>query len=195
VGICYSDVSAFNGTHAFRKPPFIAGHEFSGIIVEAGEEVSKFKIGDRVIIEPRIGCGDCFFCRHGHYNECENERFLGTREWNGAFSEFVIVEEPMCYHMSPKMSFEEGAILEPYCVGLHAVRRAKVRIGDNLAILGCGTIGLTTLMSAKLSGANNILVTDISNKKREMAIKKGADITVNPKLDNLKKFHTNLLMV
>lgn len=185
-GICYSDVSAFNGTHAFRKPPIISGHEFSGEVVDVGENIRKFEIGDRVLVEPHIGCGHCFFCRHGNYNECINKRFLGTKDWDGAFSEYVIVEEPMCYLMPPKMSFEEGTLFEPYCVGLHAVRRAQVKMGDNLAILGCGTIGLTTLMSAKLSGSNNILISDISNKKRKMAIKIGADIAVDPKVDNVE---------
>ena len=160
-GICYSDISAFKGTHAFRKPPLVSGHEFSGTIFKKGENINSLKINDRVLVEPHLGCGICTFCRHGHYNQCTAKKFLGTDGWPGAFSEYVIVEETMVYKMPENMSFDEGAVLEPFCVGLHAARRAEIEIGNSVAILGCGTIGLTTLMSVKLSGWNGILVSDI----------------------------------
>ncbi|MFZ7119810.1 MAG: zinc-dependent alcohol dehydrogenase [Eubacteriaceae bacterium] len=186
-GICYSDISAYKGEHAFRKPPVISGHEFSGIIVEKGISIKKLNIGDRVIVEPHIGCGSCFFCKHGQYHQCLKKRFIGTKEWPGAFSEYVIAKEAMCYIMPTKMSFEEAAIIEPYCVGLHAVRRAETKIGDSIAILGCGTIGITTLMGVNLTGFHNILITDISEKKRKFALQSGADLSVDPKKENLER--------
>jgi len=190
-GICYSDISAFKGEHAFRKPPVISGHEFSGIVVEKGKNVKKLQLGDRVIVEPHIGCGLCFFCKHGQYHQCHDKKIIGTKEWPGAFSEFVIAKEAMCYIMPKKMTFEEAAIIEPYCVGLHAVRRAEPKIGDSIAILGCGTIGITTLISTKLTGFHNILITDISEKKRKFALKLGADLVVDPKRENLEEISSS----
>lgn len=171
---------AFKGTHPYRIPPVITGHELSGEVIKLGEKVGNIQIGTRVAVEPHIGCGKCFFCRHGHYNLCIDKRLLGVGNWIGAFSEYVIAEESMCYPIPERMTFEEGAILEPYCVGLHAVRRANVGIGENVAILGCGTIGMMTLMSTKLSGASKIFVTEISGFKRKIALRNGADIAIDP---------------
>ena len=179
-GICASDIMAFQGRHSYRIPPVITGHELSGEIVELGQDVSTLKIGDRVAIEPHIGCGQCSLCRHGHYNECEKKRLLGVGDWIGAFSEYVIAAEPMCHRMPENMSFEEGAALEPLCVGLHAVRRAGMGVGERIAILGCGSIGLMTLLCAKLCAPEKIIATDISTFKREIALRSGADVAVDP---------------
>ena len=179
-GICYSDIMAFKGTHPYRVPPVITGHELLGEIAKLGEKVSNLKVGTRVVVEPHIGCGKCFFCSHSHYNLCLNKRLLGTGKWIGAFSEYVIAEEKMCFPMPKGMTFDEGAILEPYCVGLHAIRRAKIGIGENIAILGCGTIGMMTLLGVKLSGPNKIFVTEISSFKRKIALDNGADLAINP---------------
>jgi 2-desacetyl-2-hydroxyethyl bacteriochlorophyllide A dehydrogenase len=179
-GICASDVMAFRGEHPYRIPPVITGHELSGEIVESGPAVSTVKTGDRVAVEPHIGCGHCYLCRHGHYNVCLNKRLIGVGDWIGAFSEYVIAAEPMCHAIPDKMTFEEGAALEPLCVGLHAVRRAHMNVGERVAVLGCGTIGLMTLLSAKLSGPELLIATDISPFKREMARKSGADLAIDP---------------
>jgi len=157
-GICASDIMAFKGKHSYRIPPVITGHELAGEIVERGSGISTLKIGDRVAVEPHIGCGICALCRQGHYNECPNKRLLGVGDWIGAFSEYVVAAEPMCHPMPGTMSFEEGAALEPLCVGLHAVQRANLRIGERIAVLGCGAIGMMTLISGppsalRLSGS------------------------------------------
>jgi threonine dehydrogenase-like Zn-dependent dehydrogenase len=183
-GICASDIMAFNGRHSYRIPPVITGHELSGKIVELGQHISTLKVGDRVAIEPHIGCGQCSLCRHGHYNECEKKRLLGVGDWIGAFSEYAVAAEPMCHRMPASMSFEEGAALEPLCVGLHAVRRAGMGVGERIAILGCGSIGLMTLLCAKLCTPEKIIATDISAFKREMALQNGADVAVDPLSQN-----------
>jgi L-iditol 2-dehydrogenase len=179
-GICASDVMAFKGEHIFRIPPVITGHELSGEIVELGPDVSTLKTGDRVAIEPHIGCGHCHLCRHGHYNVCPNKGLIGVGDWIGAFSEYVVAAEPMCHVMPDKMTFEEGAALEPLCVGLHAVRRAHMNVGERVAVLGCGTIGLMTLICARLCGPEMLIATDISTFKREMALRSGADVAIDP---------------
>jgi L-iditol 2-dehydrogenase len=179
-GICASDVMAYRGEHTYRIPPVITGHELSGEIVESGPEVSTLKAGDRVAIEPHMGCGQCPLCRYGHYNVCPNKGLIGVGDWIGAFAEYVVADQAMCHLMPDRMTFEEGAALEPLCVGLHAVRRAHMNVGERVAILGCGTIGLMTLLCAKLSGPELLIATDISAYKREMALRSGADLAINP---------------
>ena len=180
VGICASDVAAFAGKHDVRRPPVITGHEVAGDVVRIGRAVGKRRVGDRVAIEPQASCGSCFFCRQGNYHECPQKRYLGVGDWTGAFGEFVVIPEAMCHPIPEAMSYDEGACLEPLCVGLHAVRRAKVRMGESLAVLGVGTIGMTTLLSARCGAPCWIAATDLSSRKRQMALRCGADIAVDP---------------
>src|SRR5512136_2123532 len=179
-GICASDVAAFKGTHTFRRPPVITGHELAGEVVRIGAGVAGCGIGDRVALEPHVGCGQCAFCRRGDYHECPEKRFVGVGEWIGAFAEYVVATEGMCHPMPDRMPFEEGAMLEPFCVGLHAVRRADLRMGETVAILGVGTIGMMTLLAVRCSGPGWTIVTDPSAAKRELALRCGADVALDP---------------
>jgi len=179
-GICASDVAAFTGKHTVRRPPVITGHELAGEIVQLGAGVAGRQVGDRVAIEPHLGCGTCAFCRQGHYHECPSKRFLGVGEWIGAFAEYVVAAEPMLHRMPETMSWEEGAALEPLCVGLHAVRRAQLCMGERVALLGAGTIGLMTLLAMNQVAPGWIGVTDPSRFKREMAARCGADLMLDP---------------
>lgn len=179
-GICGSDVMSFKGKHPFRIPPVITGHEISGQIVELGSGVKDVQLGERVALEPHIGCGKCVFCHHGHYNICPNKRFVGVGEWIGGFAEYVVAAESMCHELPEGMTYEEGAAIEPLSVGLHAVLRANLTIGENVAILGCGTIGMMTLISAKVGGPGKIIITDISSFKRKTALGRGADMAIDP---------------
>ncbi|HTU00165.1 MAG TPA: alcohol dehydrogenase catalytic domain-containing protein [Candidatus Sulfotelmatobacter sp.] len=179
-GICASDVAAFTGKHDVRRPPVITGHELAGEIVQLGAGVTGHGLGDRVAIEPHLGCGTCALCRQGHYHECPSKRFLGVGDWVGAFAEYAVAAEPMLHRMPDKMSWEEGAALEPLCVGLHAVRRAGLRMGERVALLGAGTIGLMTLLAMNQAAPGWIAVTDPSRIKREMAVRCGADLVLDP---------------
>jgi L-iditol 2-dehydrogenase len=179
-GICHSDVASFLGQHDVRRPPVITGHELAGEIVQVGSAVTGRRVGERVAIEPHIGCGRCVYCRQGHYHECPHKRFVGVGDWTGAFAEYVMVAEQMCHPIPDKMSFDEGALLEPLCVGLHAVRRVDLRLGETVAILGVGTIGLMTLLCVRCAGPGWIAVTDPSAFKRETALRLGADLAIDP---------------
>lgn len=179
-GVCYSDIMAYKGLHPYRIPPVITGHEAAGEIVAVGEGVSRIKIGDRVTVEPHAGCGVCMQCRHGRYNLCPDKRLIGVGSWIGAFSEFMIAEEQMCYKIPDSLSWEEAAALEPFAVGFHAVRVSGLGIGDTAAVLGCGTIGMMTLISARIGGAVSILASEPSSLKREKALLMGADAATNP---------------
>lgn len=179
-GICASDVAAFKGTHNFRRPPVITGHELAGEIVTLGRDVTGLQVDDRVALEPHVGCGHCDYCRQDNYHECPEKRFVGVGEWIGAFAEYVVATQSMCHPIPVMMPFEEAAMLEPFCVGLHAVRRADLRMGETVAILGVGTIGMMTLLAARCGGPGWTVVTDPSAAKRELAIRCGADIALDP---------------
>jgi L-iditol 2-dehydrogenase len=179
-GICASDVAAFKGTHNFRRPPVITGHELAGEIVTLGQDVTGLRVGDRVALEPHVGCGRCDYCRQGNYHECPEKRYVGVGDWIGAFAEYVVATESMCHTIPARMPFDEAAMLEPFCVGLHAVRRADLRMGETVAILGVGTIGMMTLLAARCGGPGWTVVTDPSAAKRDLAVRCGADIALDP---------------
>ena len=179
-GICHSDVAAYQGKHTFRCPPVITGHELAGEVVAIGPAVSRVRSGDRVAVEPHVGCGRCVYCRSGAYHECPEKRYVGVGDWIGAFAEYVLATESMCHVIPEAMSYEEGAALEPCCVGLHAVRLAKLQMGEQVAILGVGAIGMMTLLAARLAAPGQIIVSDPSPAKRELARRLGADVAIDP---------------
>ncbi len=179
-GICASDVMAYKGTHPYRTPPVITGHEVVGSIVEIAKEVSGLKIGDRVAVEPHVGCGECHYCRIGEYQQCTNKGLIGVGDWIGGFAEYIVLEESMCYKIPDEVSFEVGALLEPYNVGLHAVRRGAVQPGESVGVVGTGTIGLVTLLAVTMGRHGKVYATDISEFKLETAKALGADFGLNP---------------
>jgi len=161
-------------------PPVITGHELAGEVVSIGKEVKHVRVGDRVAVEPHVGCGKCWFCKHGQYNLCSDKRLIGVGAWIGAFAEYVVAEEGMCFKIPSFVSWEEGATVEPFAVGYHAVHVSGMNIGHTVAILGCGTIGMMTLLASRIGGAISILATEPSEKKRKIAADIGADIVINP---------------
>lgn len=179
-GICHSDIMAFNGRHPYRVPPVITGHEASGVIEAVGEGVTAFNVGDRVALEPHQGCGQCEYCRQEHYHVCPDKKLIGVGAWIGVFAEYVVAGEPMCHKIPDRMSHETGAMIEPYCVGLHAVRNAGIDSGESVTVIGCGTIGMMTLISVMQYDPGKVFVSDLSAAKGELAVALGADSAVDP---------------
>ena len=185
-GICHSDVLSYAGKHPYRIPPVVTGHEFCGVVDEVGKNAfGDFHVGDRVVVEPHIGCGVCYYCKSGHYNLCVDKRLIGVKDWTGCFAEYVAVFPSMCFHMPYSMSYEEGALFEPYCVGQHAVEMANLPAGSSVAVLGCGTIGMMTITSAFNHEMGIIIGTDVSEYKCNFAINQGAIAMFNPIKDNI----------
>ena len=151
-GIRGSDVHAYIGKHPFRTPPSILGHEIVGEIVEIGNKVVNFKVGDRVTVEPQIGCGHCPTCERGFYNLCEKKVILGTKEWDGGFAEYIVAPEQTLYEIPRSLSIDQAVLAEPLAVGVHAVNIAGIEKGDKVAILGSGPIGLLTAVVAHYKG-------------------------------------------
>ncbi|MGI6558256.1 MAG: zinc-dependent alcohol dehydrogenase [Limnochordia bacterium] len=178
-GICGSEVHAFKGTHPYRKPPVILGHELAGDIVEVGSDVEGLKVGDRVTVEPQIGCERCYMCRRGLNNLCESKIVLGTQEWPGSFAEYIIAPAKVVYRLPDGLSYEEGVMVEPLAVGVHAVRWSEMGLGDSVLVLGAGTIGLVTIMAARQAGARRIFATDVLDFNLAKARELGATHTIN----------------
>lgn len=185
VGICGSEIHAYHGTHPFRIPPVISGHELAGVVTAVGDAVTSVAVGDRVTVEPHYGCGVCRACREGAYNACASKQVLGTQSWQGAFGEYIVVPEKTVVPLPDNVSFEQGALIEPIAVGVHAVRKAGVRLGDSVAILGAGPIGMGLLLAAKASGASSVYITDVSAYNRGIALKMGATQALNPAEENV----------
>ncbi|HDJ89625.1 MAG TPA: hypothetical protein ENG40_02910, partial [Thermoprotei archaeon] len=185
-GICGSDLHAYKGLHPDYILPLIPGHEFSGDVIEVGKNVEKIKVGDKVAVEPLVVCGKCRFCIRGEYNRCIKLKVIGCQT-NGAFAEYISVPERWVYKLPEKISYEEGAMIEPLAVAVHAVRRVK-DLGENVLVLGAGTIGLLTAQVARAFGATNVFITDIVDWKVDFAEKLGIDYPVNSLKTNLKDF-------
>ena len=179
-GICGSDIHLYKGTHAFRNPPADLGHEISGQVVEVGEKVEKIKVGDRVTIEPQIGCGECEYCKSGHVNLCKSKIVPGTPKWGGTFSEYFAAPEQTVYKLADDVSYDKGALTEPLAVAVQALDNVADADKDAVAILGSGTIGLLSLAVCVKRGYKKIFCTDTAPFNRELALKLGATKVYDP---------------
>ena len=182
VGICGSDIHYYEhgkiGRYVVEKP-IILGHECAGVVVKLGDKVTNFKIGDRVAIEPGITCGRCKYCKGGRYNLCPKVEFLATPPIDGAFVQYIKHREDFLFPIPDELSFEEAALNEPFSVGIHAARRANLKPGSTVAIMGMGPVGLTAVAAVKAFGASTIIVTDLEENRLEAAKKLGATHTIN----------------
>jgi len=161
VGICGSEVHAFQGTHPYRKAPVILGHEAAGVVAAVGSAVQSVKPGDRVYVEPQWACGQCSYCRAGDLNICPAKKVLGTPVWPGAFGEYIVVPQECLYRLPDSLSYVQGTLIEPLSIGVHVARRAGVNAGESVAVLGSGSIGTLLAGVCHALGANPIIVADI----------------------------------
>lgn len=182
-GLCGSDVHGFLDEESKgRVEGLIMGHEPSGVVVQCGENASRFMPGDRVVIDPQFSCGECYACKHAWYNICENGGIIGSALrgfHHGAMAEYVCVKERHLHRLPDEMSFEEGALMEPVSNAIHAINRAGVKVGDKVAVMGAGTIGLCMIQAARVAGAEKIVAIDVSDYHLDMAKQLGADYVVN----------------
>lgn len=139
--------------------------------------------GQKVTIEPQVYCGKCYPCRHGKYNLCEELKVMGFQT-TGTASEFFAVDAKKVTQIPKSMSFEEGAMLEPLAVAVHAVRQMGDVTGMNIAVLGAGPIGNLVAQAAKGLGAAKVMITDVSDYRLEKAKECGVDVCVNTKEKN-----------
>lgn len=181
-GICGSDVHGMDGSTGRRQPPIIMGHEASGIIHAVTAEASKWNVGDRVTFDSTISCGECFYCKRGDINLCENRRVLGVScneyRQDGAFAEFVAVPERILYAIPENISFEQAAMAEAVSVAVHATAISSVQKNDMAVVIGCGMIGLLCIQALKTAGCVKVIAIDQIDEKLVLALELGADVTL-----------------
>jgi L-iditol 2-dehydrogenase len=178
--ICGTDINIWHGKHR-TNPPVILGHEACGVISRVGDQVQGWQPGDRVTLETAAEVdGTCLYCRIGIYQLCVNRRGLGTKR-NGAFTKYCVVRPDILHHLPENVSFEAGALSNPFAIGLRAVSaRAKVKAGDIVLISGIGGVGLVALQVAKLEGATTLVLGLTRDEERlGLAQRLGADVVIN----------------
>lgn len=180
IGVCGSDIHVYHGEHPFTSYPVTQGHEVSGIVEKLGEGVTGLTVGQKVTIQPQVVCGECYPCRHGKYNLCENLKVMGFQT-TGVASHYFAVDAQKVTPLPESMSLDEGALIEPLAVAVHAVRRAGDVAGQDICVLGAGPIGILVAQAAKGMGARRVMVTDVSSLRLEKAKECGADFCVNTK--------------
>jgi alcohol dehydrogenase/L-iditol 2-dehydrogenase len=182
-GICGSELHMYHGQlNQLARPPVVLGHEWSGQIVQVGEGVKGFAVGDRVTCETAAEtCGECAFCRSGEYNLCPERRAFGFAV-DGAFANYVRTNYRLLHHIPEGVSYEEAAMTEPVCVAYNAViEKSRLRPGDLVVVIGPGPVGLFSAQIAKLAGAGTVIVTGTPKDSKRLALAEelGVDMVVN----------------
>lgn len=175
-GICGSDIPRVftKGTYHF---PTIPGHEFAGIVEEAGEAVDQAWIGKWVTVFPLLPCRTCEACQKGKYAQCENYNYYGSR-CDGGFSEYISVPVWNLVEIPEGVEPEEAAMCEPAAVAYHAAAQAGNVSGENVLVSGAGTIGMITAMWLRASGASRVILVDIDERKLQFAERLGFESTI-----------------
>lgn len=177
-GVCGTDLHIVEGSSR-SSPPVVLGHEYAGIVSDAGKESNGFTVGDLVAVDPNIACGTCFHCRRGEVHLCDRLRALGV-DIDGGMAEFCIVPSSQLYHLPSTMAPEQAAFIEPLSCAVHGIDRAQIRAGDTVVILGGGTVGLLLLQLATISGASRVIIVEPVEWKRGIATRIGADEALDP---------------
>lgn len=176
-GVCGSDVHGFTGSTGRRRPGIVMGHEFCGTVVARGPDVTLHEVGARVVVQPIVSCGRCALCRAGRPNVCTNRLGIG---WSvdGGYAEFARAPQENAVPLPEAVPWRVGAMVEPLAVALHAVNVTPFALGDTAVVVGAGPIGLLTLLALKLRGAGPVVVSDLSERRLDLARRLGADVTV-----------------
>jgi (R,R)-butanediol dehydrogenase / meso-butanediol dehydrogenase / diacetyl reductase len=187
-GLCHTDFNEYvNGplyvastphSRTGRSLPLVLGHEFSGEVIELGIGVTRLSVGDRVAVNAVDSCRQCQFCRRGLYIHCPSSATIGFAR-DGGYAENAVVPESCCHLLRPNVSFKAAALVEPFSVALHSVRRTRVEVGSTAAIVGGGTIGLCTLQALRACGVMDVFVIEKSPAKRKFAEDLGASAFIH----------------
>ena len=178
-GLCGSDIPRIfhHGAHFY---PITLGHEFSGTVIETGNDVTEFDVGDLISCVPLLPCFKCDECQKHYYSLCKNYTFVGSRI-AGGFAEYIVLNKKNAFKLPKGVSPLEGAFFEPMTVGMHALLLAGGCQNKHVVIVGGGTIGLLAMLCAKAMGASSIAVLDINDERLNLAKQLGADVIYNSK--------------
>lgn len=196
VGVCGSDTHYYQhgriGDYVVTAP-LVLGHEVSGQIVAVGDAVDPGRVGQRVAIEPQRPCRKCEFCRDGAYNLCPHMEFYATPPIDGAFCEYVLIQDDFAYEVPDTISDHAAALMEPLSVGIAAAQKGGIKVGDTVLIAGGGPIGVIAAQVARAFGAADVVVADIDPARRELASKYGARV-VDPATESTENLGAHVFI-
>lgn len=179
-GVCGSDLTLYAGKNPRAKLPVTPGHEFAGRVVELPGETGEIRVGSRVAVLPTISCGTCRLCTTGRAHLCKQLRFIGI-QMDGSMAEYVTAPVANLYPVPDALSEEVAALTEPLAVAVHAVRQARIQVGDRVLVIGAGPIGLMVALTARLSGCARVIMTEVAPQRIETARRHGFEtIAVDP---------------
>ena len=189
VGVCGSDVHYYEtgriGSQVVEYP-YIVGHECAATVKAVGSAVSSVKVGDEIVVDPAAWCDECDQCRMGRENTCRNLTFLGTPgQGPGCLSEYLVMPDKSCFPTKGQITLEQGALCEPFAIGVYAVRQSRIQKGGKIGILGSGPIGLSCLAAAKAEGVETVYMTDKIEGRLAVATRAGAVWTGNPDKESI----------
>jgi D-arabinitol dehydrogenase (NADP+) len=170
-GICGTDIHIFHGEYEANYP-VIPGHEFSGVVTAVGENVTRFKVGDRVTADPNVPCNRCPACQRGEANQCHNLRAVGVTG-DGGFAEYVVVPEGSVFSIG-SLTFPQAALVEPLACVVWGLKRVEIQPGDAVVIFGAGPMGCLLLQAVRHVGATTVVITDVVPSRLELAEQLGA---------------------
>lgn len=177
MGICASDIQMYHGLHKYMKYPVVIGHEVAATIAQLGDHVCGYSVGDQVTVEPQVYCGTCLPCRIGRYNVCERLKVLGVHR-DGFCAEYVAVDAG-CLHSVEGLTQDQAALIEPLAVGFGAASRAGDLTHKKVVVVGAGTIGNLVAQAAQALEAEDVMITDIKQKKLDFSKKCGIGTCIN----------------
>jgi L-iditol 2-dehydrogenase len=186
IGVCGSDIHVWHGQHPYTSYPIVQGHEVSGVIAEVGSPVEALSAGDRVTLMPQITCGECYMCLHGMYHICESLKVLGFQA-DGTAQDFFPIDADKVLKFPADVPLDQGAMIEPASVAVHAVSRGGDVRGKRVLVLGAGTIGNLVAQVARGSGASAVMVTDLQDYRLQKARECGVDYAINPLREDLEQ--------
>ncbi len=169
IGICGSDLHAYRGNQAFFEYPRIFGHELGGQVLDRGSNADSIRAGDKVAVLPYLNCGSCLACRAGKTNCCVQLKVLGVHT-DGGMQEKIAVPSRLVITVND-LGYEDIALIEPLAIGAHALRRAEIRKGEFIVVMGCGPIGLGIMRQAQLMGGR-VIAMDVIDRRLDLAIQK-----------------------
>jgi 2-desacetyl-2-hydroxyethyl bacteriochlorophyllide A dehydrogenase len=178
VAVCGTDVHIFKGHYAADRLPLIPGHEFAGTVAKVGDEVSTISVGQRVIADINIGCGQCFYCRKNEVLSCPEMRQLGIHT-DGAFGDYVKIPERLVIPIPDDMPFEVAAMTEPLACVVRAFKKSDIRFAESVLVIGAGPIGNLHIQMARAVGAAPVITADLNTNRLAIASRCGADVVVS----------------
>ncbi len=202
-GVCAGDIKSYHGAPSFWggegnppyiKAPMVPGHEFIGVVVDRGEGVTDFVVGDRVASEQIVPCGECRFCKTGRHWMCQKHDLYGFQNnVNGAMAEYIkLPKEALNYHVPKSLPLKKAILIEPFSCSKHAVDRANISNEDVVVLAGAGTLGLGMVGAIRLRNPKTLIVLDFKQNRLDLAKKFGADIVLNPQKEDVHKIVMDL---